>query len=486
MVVGAAEKGISVEKEFVDMQRKGFRKRIARTFARLLLRVFPKKALADLFPDLANRIHLLSVFQNILQSTSTDTPEKPYDTHQSSTWVYRAVKVWQDLIAPLPVRVENREGKEVKHEIIDRLLSFPNPDQSAYEVWKRWALEMATRGEAPFEVVFDGKRPVEIWPHNPDHVQVRVMKKAQIYARVESYHVYQESVADYELEREEMIHWKFYNPKNPYRGLSPLHALRHATINDQLAVAWQYYFFKNQARPDYAVIVPGGLTPDERESYERSLVERFGLTAKDFGVGRPIILEEGITDIKTFSHRPKDLMWIDQRKMTRDEIGGVFGIPRELMFADVAKYENLDQAELLTYTLTILPLIKFRDNRLTHYFRMLDLLKPDQAIVTDLSRVWALRRRYKEVFEQALNFYRMGVPFYLINEYFGFGIPRFPADDISNPIGTVSSFDTETGDVITDTADNASNTFTEPAEEGAGGDAENEKLFKENGHVRRN
>lgn len=434
------------------------KKRLTRAWARFLLRVFPQKALADLFPGLATRIHLFSNFPSLLQNAASDSPEKPYDTHQSSTWVYRAVKVWQDLISALPLQVVDKEGKRLEHRAIDRLLSFPNPDASACELWSRWALEMATRGEAPFEVVFDGSRPAELWPHNPDHVQVRVLNEAKIYSRIESYRVYRPSVADYELEKEEMIHWKFYNPQNPYRGLSPLHALRHATLNDQLAVAWQFYFFKNQARPDYALVVPGGLTPDERESYEKSLAERFGLTASDFGIGRPIILEEGITDIKTFSHPPKDLEWISQRKMTRDEIGGVFGVPRELMFADVAKYENLDQAELLTWTLTILPLLKFRDDRLTHYFRMLEILNSEQVIATDLSRVWALRRRYKEVFDQALQFYRMGVPFYLINEYFGFGIPRFPADDISNPIGTVSSFNTQTGEVITGANDSASNT----------------------------
>jgi HK97 family phage portal protein len=453
--------------------RKGFRKRIARVWTRFLVRFFPQKALADLFPDLANRIHLLSNFPSLLQNAASDNAEKPYETHQSSTWVFRAVKVWQDLMAGLPIQVVNKNGKRVNHEIIDRLLSFPNPDMSAYELWSRWALEIATRGEAPFEVVFKDRQPAEFWPHNPDHVQVRVEKSSKIYARVESYRIYQTSVADYELEKEEMIHWKFFNPKNPYRGLSPLHALRHATLNDQLAVAWQFYFFKNQARPDYALVVPGGLTPDERESYERSLAERFGLTASDFGVGRPLILEEGITDIKTFSHPPKDLEWINQRKMTRDEIGGVFGVPRELMFADVAKYENLDQAELLTWTLTILPLLKFRDDRLTHYFRMLDLLTPDQALMTDLSRVWALRRRLKEVFDQSMAFYRMGVPFYLINEYFGFGIERFPSDDISNPIGTVHSFDTgESGEVVTEAEETPSQVVDEEA-------AEADKFFKE-------
>jgi HK97 family phage portal protein len=440
-----------------------------------LVRVLPKKALADLFPDLANRIHLVSNFPSLLQNAASDNAEKPYETHQSSTWVFRAVKVWQDLIAGLPLQVVNKNGKRVNHEVIDRLLSFPNPDISAHELWSRWALEIATRGEAPFEVTFKNKQPVEFWPHNPDYVQVRVLKNAKIYARVESYHIYQASVADYELEKEEMIHWKFYNPKNPYRGLSPLHALRHATLNDQLAVAWQFYFFKNQARPDYALVVPGGLTPDERESYERSLADRFGLNASDFGVGRPLILEEGITDIKTFSYAPKDLEWINQRKMTRDEIGGIFGVPRELMFADVAKYENLDQAELLTYTLTILPLLKFRDDRLTHYFRLLDLLSPDQAVMTDLSRVWALRRRLKEVFDQSVSLYRMGVPFYLINEYFGFGIPRFASDDISNPIGTVHSFDTSSGDIVAEAEETPSQVEDEEG-------AEADKFFKENGN----
>lgn len=421
---------------------------------------FVESTLQRLFPELRDRVHIHGIFSDILERFKQDRNQNPYTTHQTSSWVYRAIKVWQDLISSVEdIMVVNKQNNQVEHTIIDKLMSTPNPDMSPCELWQRWALEMGSRGEIGFEVVYSGSEPTELWPHCPDDLLVRAAETGRIYARVENYKIERTNITEYELEKEEMIFFKFYNPKNPYRGLAPLHAVREATLNDQLAVAWNRFFFKNQARPDFLVFSKEGLTPRERKQIEDELATKFGLAGIDneWGVGRPLVLEKGITDIKPIGHPPKDIEWANGRKMNRDEIGGVFGVPRELMFADIAKYENLSQAEMLTWVLTIVPLLKLRDDKLTHFFRFIGLLDNKHKMKTDLSRVWPLRRTMEAIFNQAKDFFSMGVPFALINNYFGFGMERFKSDMNSHPFGTRSSFN-ESGEVI---ATNSDISFTE-------------------------
>ena len=66
---------------------------------------------------------------------------------------------------------------------------------------------------------------------------------------------------------------------------------------------------------------------------------------------KPIVLEQGVTDIKTFSFAPKDMEWLEQRKLSRDEVGAVFGVPDEIMGYGKDTFENFDAADRVLWTL---------------------------------------------------------------------------------------------------------------------------------------
>jgi hypothetical protein len=150
-------------------------------------------------------------------------------------------------------------------------------------------------------------------------------------------------------------------------------------------------FFYNSARPDYAVIAPAGLTNAERDDIEKKLEQKFG------GVGqshKPIVLETGVSDVKVLSFPPKDMEWVAQRGLSRDEIGGMFGVPDILMGFGNDSYDTevkRTAALQVLYSLTIMPLASLRDTTTTKYFRKVRLLAPNESLITDYTKVNALR-----------------------------------------------------------------------------------------------
>jgi len=389
------------------------------------------KSLYDIFPELRDRIHY-----NFGDSPGTLSSQQPAQSHQASAWVYKAVEVWARLIAPLRLMVVDHEGKVVRQHALDRLLMAVNPDSPNSSVWSKWARNMALYGEAPFEVKYDGLRLSHLLPIDPRYLEPVPDESARQYYRINHFKIIRAPYYAYSLSTSHLIFWRFDNPYQPYRGLAPLTAVRHTVTNDQLAVAWQYHFFKNFAMPGVALFSKQGLTSGERQAMEKTFAERFGLTTNDWGMYKPIVLEEGIHDLKVFSTPPKDIAWLDQRGVNQDEIAGVFGIMPEMMGFRTGKYNNYDVSEQIVWTLTMLPLIQFRDDWLTHFLITTGQLLPTQRVQTDLSKVYALRRVLDPVFRQGNYFYTWGAPFAKINKYFDLGFPHFEGDEISNPFGS--------------------------------------------------
>jgi len=51
------------------------------------------------------------------------------------------------------------------------------------------------------------------------------------------------------FDADEIIHFKYPNPLNPYRGLSPVKAAEIAIASDREAAKWNWNFFRNSATP---------------------------------------------------------------------------------------------------------------------------------------------------------------------------------------------------------------------------------------------
>ena len=382
-------------------------------------------------PERAGRVHLVQQQGGVTTDFEELDAYADYaKVYQAYVWVHKAVSRIAENFAPLPVRVINQDNQAKSHLITD-LLTNVNDTMNAVDLWQRWVVHHMLGGEEFQEVVDDARgRPVELWPRRPDQVGVRpdTAPERALYPRVAGYTFGDEKDL---IPPERMIHTKFYNPLSEWRGLAPCRAIREGIVIDVFAQAWSKAFLKSGARPDYAVIAPQGITTSEKEALETALMMKFSGQA---GWHRPIILEQGVTDIKTFSFAPKDIEWLEQRKFSRDEVGSIFGVPDSLMGWGPDTYDTETKvlaAMRAFWTLTMLTLINHRDTSLNHFFtRVRPLLKAGEKIATDLSSVGILQEDIGPKLEQAGKFFALGYAPNDINARLGLGMPETEAGKV--------------------------------------------------------
>lgn len=397
------------------------------------------KSLYDLHPDFADREHVWRIW-------SDEEAEKPssfqnYASDYSITaWVHVAVKKWQDAISNLPLGIV-RGSKSVSHQLNDFLM-HPNNEISSTALWRQWSADLALGGETGFEFVANrsGSRILEMWPHQPSRFSVQPDENLRTYYVPRGYHIEYQGVREYDLPADEFLHTKFYNPENPWRGISPMSAIRMSVAIEQLASAWSKMFFTNGARPDGIIIAPQGITKTEREEIENKFHERHGLTAKGVSWHKVAVLEQGVTDYKPINFTVKDMQWAETRKLSANEILAIFGIPDELGGLGRNTYENFERAHLVFWSETMLPLIQFRDAEMSFFFRRRGLLTGDERVQTDISGVSILNRLENPRYQLALWLFQMGVPFNRIEEFLHLGIGDIgPQGDLSFPFGSLQT-----------------------------------------------
>jgi len=145
------------------------------------------------------------------------------------------------------------------------------------------------------------------------------------------------------------------------------------------------------------------------------------------------VLEEGVTDIKPFSFPPSDMEWVQQRELSRNEVGAIFGVPDEVMGFGRDTYENYGKAVEAFWTLTLRPLVQFRDETLTHFFTTKrPLLMPGERIETDLSGIGVLQEDLLPKVEAASKLWLMGAPFNQLDEQLQLGIGPVPNGEFPN------------------------------------------------------
>lgn len=407
-------------------------------YQKVMARVTGKSPLYDQYPDLAGRIPLASYGGvGFGEGVNANLYQWHYNTlaWSSNPWVMKAIKVIGDDIGGLQnIRVVKDRGdgnlEPVDHWVND-LLQNVNPERSGAEVWKQWASDMMLGGEAGMELTRNAARTQwgEAWMRQPIHFSVRPdhTKGGSRYQAVDSYWISDQSGGDpYGVAPEDFIHFKFYNPYSVWRGISIMSALRMGVSIDAMAQAWQYGFFKNNARPDYAIISEQGMAPGEKDELRTEIRGQLG-RQDSHGI---VVLEKEIQDIKTFDFAKVDNQWVEERKLSREEIGGVFGIPDEIMGFGKDTYENFNTADRVKWTLTMVPLIKFRDDGLTHHLRRrVGILEADEFIRTDVSKVPQLQEDKTAKIGQVKDLWSMGTPFNQASEFIGLGIEDIPGGD---------------------------------------------------------
>lgn len=209
--------------------------------------------------------------------------------------------------------------------------------------------------------------------------------------------------------RPEQVLWlKFKpHPTDPYRQMTPLVAARLTTETDWLTRLYNANFVRNDGRPSMLITVDG-LQADDADR----LKARF--SGGPGRAGETTVLEGAGVNVADLTVNPRDMMYLESLKGSKEEILLAFGVPEsQLGNASGRTFDNADAEDAVSWLNTIIPHTDIMS-------QMWDTLTPggiddDIFVVHDTSNIWTLQAAKRAADSDALNKFKMGV--WSINEY---------------------------------------------------------------------
>lgn len=280
---------------------------------------------------------------------------------EADAWVYSAVYKLATSVARLPFKIFNIENDgsllDITREPEFRVFINPNPWFTRFDFWEATTVYLESVGRCFWELVRDNSNNInEMYPLKPS--QMEPVKDRKKFIVGWKYTLANGKVIDFEVE--EVVFLRYFDPDNPYQGLSPLKAGANSVAIDIFSQSYSLDFFKNSGRPDGILTYDSELNDDDYDRI-RTNWDKSHSTAGGKG-HRVAIVEQGM-DYKSIATTQKDADFIKQRKLSRDEILAVFGVPP----ATVGVFEsaikaNAEVQERMFWTETMIPkLIKMAE-----------------------------------------------------------------------------------------------------------------------------
>lgn len=199
--------------------------------------------------------------------------------------------------------------------------SRPNP----WMGWQEFAetfqqhIELAGEGWWVLDRSGPGGSPLEMWPVRPDR-----MKPVPSRDKFIAGYIYcGPDGEEVPLSVDQVIFLRTPDPRNIYRGLSPISALAADLGNEAAQAAWSRSFFNNSANPGGIIKVGRRLGDGEWEE----LVTRWNQQHRGVtNAGRVAVLEEG--DFIPLSYTQKDMQFVESRGFTKQAILDAYAFPK--------------------------------------------------------------------------------------------------------------------------------------------------------------
>jgi HK97 family phage portal protein len=234
----------------------------------------------------------------------------------------------------------SERSQVAKHPILT-ILDKVNPFQTGAECIELTQIYLDLIGEAFWILNYNAlDEPSEIiipYPHNMTIVPARAFPFVKNY-------VYGFGADAIPFAENEVIHFKYPNPLNQYRGLGPAQAIGIDLDTEQYSNEWNRNFFFNSARPDGVIQFEYNLSDDQFEKLKKQWTEKYRGVSK----AHQVALLEGGGKYIQIQNTIKDMDFYNMKLRNRDAILGVYGMPQSVM--GISENVNKANAEAGDYT----------------------------------------------------------------------------------------------------------------------------------------
>ena len=279
--------------------------------------------------------------------------------YADSAWVYSCIYQIASKAAGVPYRLKKQKmskgvvsEEEVGDDKLINLLYTPNPWMSGYDLIEATISFMELTGNAYWllDSMVAGK-PTEMWYLPPD--SVRIVPDDNNF--IKGYTYDPGDGKPFFIEKEFIIHFKYFNPLDMYYGMGPLSPGRKSIDSQNYGDEYNREFFKGGAEPGVTLITDGELDDDQR------LRIKAAWKAKHRGyknAHRTALLEGGMKIERTgIGH--KDMDFVNLKKMSREDILGVLKMPPAMVgIFEYANYANSVEQRKIFWIDTMMPKIR--------------------------------------------------------------------------------------------------------------------------------
>ena len=267
------------------------------------------------------------------------------NVYSEDVWVYACVWIISTNAAGVPISVVDNRGEEGSHRVEVPALEFPNPLMSFSDLMELTVTGLELVGNAYWEVVGD-----EIYWIRPD--LMRVVPDGRKF--IKEYVMELNGKKQY-FPVEDIVHFRYPNPKNQFYGQATLAAARLSIDSDYDSRRLFRKFYENAA-------IPAGVLQTDMPNIGEGAIEMVREQVKNLYVGlerayEPMILPAGLKwqDIQI---RPHDLAVAELSSISRSEILGAFRVPPILVGLETQNYATAREQKFTFWNNKVIPLLK--------------------------------------------------------------------------------------------------------------------------------
>lgn len=249
------------------------------------------------------------------------------------------------------------------HPLLD-LIDKPNPMQGQASFFESVIAYYLISGNSYLEAVgpSESAPPLELWSLRPDKIKIvpgpnglpqgyefKSQSKTIFYP------------VDQLSGNSQILHLKTFHPTNNWYGLSSIESAIYSIDQHNESGKWNTSLLQNMATPSGVITIkenganPLGLAPETQFENFKSQMRQKLEGANN--AGRTLLLEGGM-DWKQMGLSPKEMDWIEGRKMAARDIALAFGVPPIILnIPGDSTFANYKEARVSLYEDTILPLM---------------------------------------------------------------------------------------------------------------------------------
>jgi len=252
-----------------------------------------------------------------------------------TSWVFAATQATAEKVASTEIKLFKRVGRNKKFQIdeVDEhealsLLHDVNSFMTNYHLREITQVYLDLTGEAYWALIRDTENgpPVELWPLRPDWVTVIPSEDDFIkgYKYSPGGMLSPKAIT---FEPKDIIPFRYPNPVNPYRGRGQVQGAAMAIDIDTFSAEYNRNYFFNSAIPGLVFTTEQNLTEAQINRFIEAWQAKFQGRTNTHKIA---VMGKGLKP-EPITNTPQEMAFAEQRRMMRDEILGIFRVPKSVI-----------------------------------------------------------------------------------------------------------------------------------------------------------